>query len=94
MARHGTSERDLASHPGRQAEDYLDFNDGHVLDMGETRQGKGGVDRVVEWKAYSPLVQVSTSPPMDTSYRGSTHAFGNTEEHLRRTKHWCEGPAG
>ena len=65
-------------------EDYLDFNDGHVLDMGETRQGKGGVDRVVEWKAYSPLVQVSTSPPMDTSYRGSTHAFGNTEEHLRR----------
>ena len=52
--------------------------------MGETRQGKGGVDRVVEWKAYSPLVQVSTSPPMDTSYRGSTHAFGNTEEHLRR----------
>jgi hypothetical protein len=41
-------------------EDYLDFNDGHVLDMGETRQGKGGVDRVVEWKAYSPLVQVST----------------------------------
>ena len=21
---------------------------------------------------------------MDTSYRGSTHAFGNTEEHLRR----------
>ena len=48
----------------------------------ETRQGKGGVDRVVEWKAYSPLVQVSTSPPMDTSYRGSTHAFGNTEEHL------------
>ena len=33
---------------------------------------------------HSPLVQVSTSPPMDTSYRGSTHAFGNTEEHLRR----------
>ena len=39
---------------------------------------------MVEWKAYSPLVATSSSPPMDTSYRGSTHPFGNTEEHLRR----------
>ena len=41
-------------------EDYLDFNDGHVLDLGEAWQGKGGVDRVVEWKA---LLQRRLRPP-------------------------------
>ena len=46
--------------------------------------GKGGTDRCVELKVYPDLVASGISSPNETTYRGDTHAFGNTEEILIR----------
>ena len=65
-------------------EDYRWANAGHVLDLGEPRCGKGGMDRVIELKVYNSLVPSDASPDTDCTLRGDTHAFGNTEESLIR----------
>ena len=44
----------------------------------------GGTDRCVELKVYTDLVASGISSPNETTYRGDTHAFGNTEEILIR----------
>ena len=65
-------------------EEYKWANSGHVLDLGEPRQGKGGTDRIIELKAYNSLVSIDASPDPSCSFKGDTHAFGNTEEALIR----------
>ena len=57
---------------------YRIYNAGHVLDLGEPRQGKGGVDRVVENKVFDPVA--GSTPDASCVDRGATHAFGSTEE--------------
>ena len=65
-------------------EDYRWANNGHVLDLGEPRRGKGGTDRIMELKVYNSLVPSDATPDTSCSLRGDTHAFGNTEEYLIR----------
>ena len=48
--------------------------------------GKGGNDLCLEMKAYNDLLpKCGSSGECETSVRGSTHAFGNTEERLIRS---------
>ena len=63
---------------------YAIYNTGCVVDLAEERMGKGGTDRCVELKVYTDLVASGISSPNETTYRGDTHAFGNTEEILIR----------
>ena len=65
-------------------EDYRWANNGHVLDLGEPRRGKGGTDRIIEVKVYNSLVPGDATPDTDCSLRGDTHTFCNTEEYLIR----------
>jgi hypothetical protein len=60
------------------------FNSGCVVDLGETLMGRGGGDLCVEFKAYGDLVPAGASSEYETTHRGNTHAFGNTEERLIR----------
>ena len=64
---------------------YAIYNEGCVVDLAEERMGKGGGDRCVELKVYSNLVPHGASAPDETTFRGDTHAFGNTEERLIHT---------
>ena len=64
----------------QKPEDYLDFNSGHVLDIGEPRQGKGGGHRIIEVKCFNQLVRRSAAGP--TTAAGATYAFGGCEELL------------
>ena len=61
-----------------QPEVYNIYNSGHVLDLGEPRQGKGGVDRVIENKVFDPICE--SRPDAGCCERGHTHAFGSNEE--------------
>ena len=42
--------------------------------------GKGGSELCLEMKAYNDLLPKGSSGEGETSVRGSTHGFGNTEE--------------
>ena len=61
-----------------------DADDVRVVDLAEEQMGDGGGDLCLENKVYIDLVPVGTSPAPDTSLRGATHGFGNTEERLIR----------
>ena len=55
---------------------------GHILDLGEPRQGVGGGDLLLEYKAWSSLAEsASKGRPAGIPSNGATHAFGNTEEY-------------
>ena len=56
--------------------------------------GDGGGDLCLENKVYIDLVPVGTSPAPDTSLRGATHGFGNTEERLIRMNFGVEARDG
>ena len=71
---------------------YRIYNDGHVLDLGEPRQGKGGVDRVIENKVFDPVA--SGRPDASCTDRGSTHAFGSTEEKAIRRNYGVAARGG
>ena len=61
------------------------YNTGCVVDLAESLMGKGGPDLCLEVKAYSDLLLKGSRGEHETSVRGSTHAFGNTEERLIRS---------
>ena len=61
------------------------YNTGCAVDLAESLMGKGGSDLCLEMKAYSDLLLKGSSGEYETSVRGSTHAFGNTEERLIRS---------
>ena len=61
------------------------YNDGHIVDLAEALMGKGGTDLCLEMKAYADLLLKGSAGEYETSVRGSTHAFGNTEERLIRS---------
>jgi hypothetical protein len=42
----------------------------------------GGGDLCLEMKAYNDLVAASSSSEYETTHRGDTHGFGNSEERL------------
>ena len=71
---------------------YRIYNDGHVLDLGELRQGKGGVDRVIENKVFDPVA--GSRPDTSCADRGHTHAFGSTEEKAIRRNYGVRARAG
>jgi hypothetical protein len=74
---------------------YEVFNEGCVVDLAEGRMGDGGGDLCVENKAYFDLVPIGTSAACtDTSLRGATHDFGNTEEKLIRSNFGVEARDG
>ena len=69
---------------GRRGLVRIFFNNGHVLDLGEPRRGKGGTNRIMELKVYNSLVPSDATPDTGCSLSGDTHTFGNTEEYLIR----------
>ena len=57
---------------------------GAGCDLAEAGMGHGGGDLTLEFKAYNDLVPAAGSAEYETTYRGDTHAFGNSEERLIR----------
>jgi hypothetical protein len=60
------------------------YNVGCIVDLAEAGMGHGGGDLTLEFKAYNDLVPAAGSAEYETTYRGDTHAFGNSEERLIR----------
>ena len=60
------------------------YNVGCIVDLAEAGMGHGGGDLTLEFKAYNDLVPATGSAEYETTYRGDTHAFGNSEERLIR----------
>ena len=75
-------------------EAYLIYNEDHIVDLAEQGMGAGGHDFCMELKVYSSLVKRGCHPSAETSFRGDTHAFGNTEEFLIRDTHGVNARAG
>ena len=66
-----------------QPDVYAIYNEGAgscVVDLAEAGLGHGGADLCVEHKVWGDLVAPGASSVAETTYRGATHAFGNTEE--------------
>ena len=70
-----------------QPEVYAIYNEGPdscVVDLAEAGLGHGGADLCVEHKVWGELVAPGASSEYETTHRGDTHAFGNTEERAIR----------
>ena len=66
-------------------EDYLDINDGHVVDAAQLRCGVGGGDLMLENKCWYSLVARGSGPDPGCAFHGATHGFGNQEARAIRT---------
>ena len=52
-------------------EDYLDINDGHVVDAAQLRCGVGGGDLMLENKCWYSLVARGSGPDPGCAFHGS-----------------------
>ena len=70
-----------------EADKYKQYNAGHVPDLIKPGDSAWGTDWLGESKVPSPLR--ASAPPAGCQRMGHTHAFGSTEEPLRRTVFGC-----
>ena len=71
----------------QEADKYKQYNAGHVPDLIKPGDSAWGTDWLGESKVPSPLR--ASAPPAGCQRMGHTHAFGSTEEPLRRTVFGC-----
>ena len=63
---------------------YTMYDANTTIDLAEGGEGESGGDLMVEFKAWADSQKGNPGRDHETTYRGSTHPFGNTEERAIR----------